>query len=266
MIHEDHVGEIWLDVSTFKYTWYEQGSLDERLINWGKVHPNSNVEVKQWIASDLTPVEYNAITGTNQGDSQGITGTANIKNIKFVTKRVFDNNKSIFVNRYFYWVINSTTVANNNVVSASQIALSIQDPTTFTDNFVAMISKESILVNLNRSQLEEDKIGLHFENTTDNEQLQKHTEYALVSKNDPNSAIPQQLVDKFFDSLIGFDANGRSVPDMTQPEGLRYGSLNRPRQSWYKDKLNALKTIVKFINIKLLLKAYAVEKDLGYRN
>ena len=257
---EDHVGEIWLDVSTFKYTWYEQGSLDERLINWGKVHPNSNVEVKQWIASDLTPVEYNAITGTNQGDSQGITGTANIK---FVTKRVFDNNKSIFVNRYFYWVINSTTVANNNVVSASQIALSIQDPTTFTDNFVAMISNESILLNLDRSQLEEDKIGLHFENTTDNEQLQKHTEYALVSKNDPNSAIPQQLVDKFFDSLIGFDANGRSVPDMTQPEGLRYGSLNRPRQSWYKDKLNALKTIVKFINIKLLLKAYAVEKDLA---
>ena len=256
---EDHVGEIWLDVSTFKYMWYEQGSLDERLINWGKLHPDSNVEARQWVASSLTPTQYNALTGTNQGDSQGITGTANSK---FVTKRVFDDNRSIFVNRYFYWVTNSTTVATGDSVSASQIASSIADPATFTNNFIAMVSNESILLNLDRTQLEENKIGLHFENTTDSDQLQKHTEYALVSKNDPNSAIPQQLVDKFFDSLVGFNTNGKPVPDMTQPEGLRYGSLDRPRQSWYKDKLNALKVIVKFINSKLLLKAYAVEKNL----
>ena len=52
------------------------------------------------------------------------------------------------------------------------------------------------------------------------------------------------------------------MPDVSQPEGLRYGSLNRPRQSWYKDRVGALKIIVQFINDELSKKPFATTKDL----
>ena len=260
---EDHVGDIWLDTGTFKYFWYEQGSDDDRLVNWAKLHPQSNVQVKEWISSDLTPLQYNALSVTNEGVTQGITGTAQDD---FVTKRVYDENKARFVDKYFYWISNSSTVNANNTLSCLQIANAISNPTSFASNFAAFVSPTSVLLNLDRSQLEQNNIALHFENTTDGEQLQKHTEHVLIAKDDSNSSIPQALSDKFYDSLIGFDLFGRTVPDIEQPPSLRYGSLNRPRQSWYPDRINALKIIVQFINDKFLLKPYATTKDLTLFN
>ena len=43
---------------------------------------------------------------------------------------------------------------------------------------------------------------------------------------------------------------------------MRYGTLNRPRQSIFKDRLNALKTVVKFINTRLVEQPYATQVDL----
>ena len=256
----DHVSEIWLDITKMKYYWYEQGTLDERLSNWGKLHPSSTVEVNVWVESDLTPSQYNNLSGTNEGESQNITGTAKDN---FVTKRIFDSNKSTFVNRYYYWVTNRKTVDGTNTVSAQQIANVFLNPDSFTNNYGAVISSKALLLSLDRTQLDQNKVALQFENTTDDEQLEKHTEHVLISKNDQNSNIPQQLIDKFFDSLIGFDSFGRSVPDVTQPEELRYGCLNRPRQSWYKDRVGALKIIVQFMNDQLTSKPYATTKDLS---
>ena len=256
---DDHNDEFWLDISQFKYFWYEQGSLDEKLSNWGKLHPSSIVEANVWIESDITPTQYNALSGTNEGESQNISGTARTN---FVTKRVFDGNRSTFVNKYYYWVANRTTVDGSNTVSGLEIANAIQNPSLFTNNFGAVIGDRAVLLNLDRTQLEQDRIAFRFENTTVNEQLEKHTEHVLISKDDTNSEIPKQLSDKFFDSLIGFDYNGRSVPDVSQPEGLRYGSLNRPRQSWYKDRVGALKIIVQFVNDELSKKPFATTKDL----
>ena len=255
----DHNDEIWIDISKFKYFWYEQGSLDEKLNNWGKIHPSSVVNVNVWVESDLTPTQYNTITNTNEGQSRNITGVAQSN---FVSKRIFNTNKSTFETKYFYWVTNRRTVDGTNTVSAQQIANAIVNPASFTSNFGAVISNRAVLLNLDRSQLDQSRIAFKIENTTDDEQLEKHTEHVLISKDDQNSEIPQQLTDKFFDSLIGFDSFGRSVPDVSQPEGLRYGSLNRPRQSWYKDRINALKIIVQFINDNLKDKPYATTKDL----
>ena len=260
---EDHLGEIWLDISTFKYFWYEQGSDDDKLNNWAKLHPSSDVQVKEWISSSLTPTQYNAVSNTNEGQSQNITGTANNT---FVTKRVYDENKSRFVNKYFYWVSNSTSLGNNNTLSALEIANSLTNPTLFSNNFAGFVSKDSIILNLNRNQLAQNSIALQFENTTDSEPIHKHTEHVLIAKDDANSAIPQSLTDKFFDSLIGFDKFGRTVPDVNQPPSLRYGTLNRPRQSWYPDRIGALKIIVQFVNDQLKTQAYATTKDLSLFN
>lgn len=254
----DHIGDLWLDVNSFKYFWYEQGSLDDKLVNWGKIHPSSNVQVYEWIESDIIPAAYNALSGTNEGESQGITGTADTQ---YATKKVYNSELGLFETKNYYWVANKLSPSNKKTLSALQVANSISNPKSFTNNYSAVVGPRSVLLNIDRNNIKQKSVGLWIENTTDEEQLNKHSEHVLVAKDDTGSAIPKLLEDKFIDSLIGFDKFGRSVPDLDQPEGLRYGSLNRPRQSWYKDRVGALKILVQWINDRLLTKPYAFEKD-----
>ena len=68
------------------------------------------------------------------------------------------------------------------------------------------------------------------------------------------------------DSFIGFDQFGRSVPDLNFPEDMRYGLENRPRQSMFKNRIDALAVLITFINTRLLEEPYATQVDLTLLN
>ena len=68
-----------------------------------------------------------------------------------------------------------------------------------------------------------------------------HNQYQIVSEGLETSQPNPDVVIKWFDSLIGYDAQSRIVPDPTLSDKEKYGSLNRPRQSWFKNKNEALK-------------------------
>ena len=70
----------------------------------------------------------------------------------------------------------------------------------------------------------------------------------------------------FLLTFIGFDKFGRSVPDLTFPDDMRYGLENRPRQTMFKDRIGALKGIVEFANDRLLDQPYATQVDLTLFN
>jgi hypothetical protein len=124
-----------------------------------------------------------------------------------------------------------------------------------------VLNNNSIGISIDNNLLEAQDTIYHIENTTDKNQLSKHVEHVMIAKNDPSSVIPTKLSDKLFDSLIGFDKSGNPVPDPTLPESMKYGSLDRPRQGWFKNRINTLEVITKFINSKLLLRPYSTLKD-----
>jgi hypothetical protein len=79
-----------------------------------------------------------------------------------------------------------------------------------------------------------------------------HKQWKLISPNDPRSSIPPQFINKFIDSITGYDATGLVVPDSTILNDIeKYGTLTRPRQTWFKDLKTARKEFVTFMNIKL---------------
>lgn len=254
------LGKVWLDLSLLKFAWYEQGDIETRLRNWAKLHPSSIVEAKEWTKSKHTPTQWNVLSITNEGQSEGITGTAEDK---FITTRVFNYTKGIFENVYFYWVANPSVLPSDNdrTVSCKQISQSLISPKSFSNNFAVVLNNNTIGISIDNALLESKNTVYHIENTTDNEQLTKHVEHVMIAKNDPSSAIPTKLSNKLFDSLIGFDKLGNPVPDPALPESMKYGSLDRPRQGWFKDRIGALEVITKFINSKLLLRPYATLKD-----
>ena len=71
---EEHIGEVWWDLSTVKWLWYEQDTQEYKSNNWGKLFPGSSVDVYEWIESTLLPSEY-AIASASASETLGISGT-----------------------------------------------------------------------------------------------------------------------------------------------------------------------------------------------
>jgi hypothetical protein len=51
-----------------------------------------------------------------------------------------------------------------------------------------------------------------------------------------------------YDSLIGWDLNYRAVPNPDLSFKERYGNLNKPRQSWFVNRLEAVKQLIERVN------------------
>ena len=263
--NDEHVGEVWLDTTQLKFLWYEQGDYNYKLKNWGKVHPSATVSVKEWVKSLLTPTQWNAQSSTSEGQQAGFTGTANDV---FVTQQVFDDRTNSFATYYYYWVEESTTVPNVDTrsLTTAQIASAIRNPKSFAENYSAVVGQDAILLSIQPSVLTNKNLAFHIENTTDVDFIEPHVEYQLVAEGDDDVSINTDLVAKMEDSLIGFDKFGRSVPDLTFPDDMRYGLENRPRQTMFKDRIGALKDIVEFTNDRLLDQPYATQVDLSLFN
>ena len=68
---EDHVGEVWWDLRTVKWLWYEQDSQEYKVNNWGKTFPGSSIDIYEWIESPLLPSEYAAASASGNTDFTG---------------------------------------------------------------------------------------------------------------------------------------------------------------------------------------------------
>jgi len=79
-----------------------------------------------------------------------------------------------------------------------------------------------------------------------------HKQWTLIRPGDPRSSVPPQFINKFIDSITGYDITGLVIPDSTILNDIeKYGTLTRPRQTWFKDVKKARKELVTFLNIKL---------------
>ena len=256
----EHLGEVWLDLSKMKYVWYEQSDLNFKLLNWGKVHPSSTVFVKEWTQSEYTPTRYNEISQSNEGTSLGITGTADST---YTTQSVFDNNTQQFKTYYFFWVSNPNTLPANSYrsVTCQQMSNAISNPKLFNTEYSAVVNQDAVLLSYNPNNIVSD-IYVKIEKTTDADQLVPHTEFVMIAKDDITTNIPLTLRNKIKDSLVGSDLSGKQVPDLSVPSMMRYGILNRPRQSMFKDRFTAVKNMVEFANNVFKTKQYVGSKIL----
>ena len=76
-----------------------------------------------------------------------------------------------------------------------------------------------------------------------------HKQWILLRKNDSRSTIPPYFLNKMTDSLVGYDKTGLAIPDTSILHKERqYGTLYRPRQTWFKDVKLARKNFVILMN------------------
>lgn len=262
---EDHVGELWFDTSTTRYVWYEQGSDEFRSNNWGKLFPGSTIDVYEWVKSDYRPSEWSQLADTAEGLALGISGQPkNPDNTVLSLNQYFDPVINDFVNVYFFWVRNKITIPDLSFrsISSFDCARIIEDPKLQGIKYASFLSTSSLSLANTKKDLNADKINIDVYYQTSDNEVNRHSHWQLVNENMTYLNIDPSIENKLIDSLVGQDKAGNLVPDPSLSPKIRYGNNIRPRQSWFKDRDLALKTMLQYVNKVLAANDIAGKVDL----
>jgi hypothetical protein len=252
---DSHVGELWWDLSTVKYIWYEQGDVTYRKNNWGKVFPGSSIDIYEWVGTPYLPSEWTQLADTVAGLSQGISGKPKYPDDSVLSiKQVYNSATLSFENRYYFWVKNKVTLPNvkNRRITADQISSIISDPTLYGLKYAAIIDQDAVILSNLGDTLVDDRIHVNITSDIISNPIPLHTEWLLLQENLATSRPNTLLEKKLFDSLLGHDSLGNLVPDPALSARARYGISIRPRQTLFKNRYEAIRNIVEFSNSVLI--------------
>jgi len=263
---DEHVGELWWDLDTVRYVYYEQGDTEFRTNNWGTLFPGSSIDVYEWVESDLLPEQWNEIADTNEGVAIGFSGQSKYDNNTVAFKRVYSATTNTFQTRYYYWVRNTVIVpddATTRNIPAIEVANIIANPIAYGIKSLQILSKNSISLSNIKTTLADKNISVAIYYSNVETDLPEHNEWLLLRKNQTAKIDHTLLIKKLYDSLVGFDNQGNAVPDPDLPSQRKYGLQIRPRQSMFKDRLQALKLILTFVNDTMSNSRIVDTKDIS---
>ena len=264
----DHIGEVWWDLSRVKFQWYEQGDYTYRNNNWGKLFPGCTIDIYEWVESRYKPSEWARLADTDEGVALGLTGTPKYTDdFTYSLRYDYDPVSGTKTALYYYWVKNKKTIPNNSFrnLSTIDIANLITDPRAEGYKYVAITGKNSLsLVNIN-NRFSEGNVALNLQfYLTDNTEAQVHRQYVLIAEDDPSAKIPPAIENKWFDSLTGSDITGARVPDLKLSLKQRYGTENEPRQTWFVNRFEALKQLIEYVNKMLSMRS--ISDEINFTN
>ena len=234
------VGQLWWDLSSTRYTYYEQpialdGSETEvdnlvyRRNNWGQLFPGSIIAIYEWVQSSVPPALY---TGT--GTPRDIT--------TYVQVTTSNRFTSATVTNYYFWVANTTDKPNieNRTMAAQDVALMLQSPMSQGFAFFCPIQQTStnnsyIFYNVqNILSYQGDNVQIQYRLAERNDQ--KHTQWAFFREGDSASIITDQFWNKMVDSLCGYSAllpaSGESIDGIPEWTSLPWDSAGWDTSFW----------------------------------
>jgi len=249
------VGRLWWDLSTIKFYEAYQNNIIFKNNYWNKIFPGSSVDVYEWVGSRYLPAQWSSLQGTKEGSALNISGVPKYGNNVYVQKQVYDFVAETFSNRYYYWVKNKKEVPNTQgrKIGALEVAQLIEDPKKQKYRFVALLTDNQFTLHNANALLSDADVAVNFQiRTIDNEQLNSHNQYHLISEGIAYSKPKKEIEAVWFNSLIGYDEKDRPVPDIEISKKYRYGTLRKPRQSWFVNRVEALKQVIERVNNVLI--------------
>ena len=200
------VGKLWWDLSTVRYTYYEQPmSINEtptenlayRRDHWGQSFTGSSFDIYEWTKSPVPPAQY---TGT--GTPKDTTSYVQIS-----TSNRFTNITEV---NYYFWVLNSTTKPNieNRTLTALDVSRLLANPKSQGFAFFNPIQQTAINNSYIFYNVQEilayqgDNVQIQYRLAERNDQ--KHTQWKFFREGDRNSLVTNQYWDKMVDSLAGY--------------------------------------------------------------
>ena len=233
---ENHLGEIWWDLSTTRFIDYHQGDINYSSRRWGQLFPGSTVDVYQWIESPTPPDQY-------QGPGTVYSTTSYTISSKL-------DALGTFVARYYFWVKGIPEVASRlkKTLSVQAIAQYIENPRSSGISYVAFLSPSTTAIYNGRNYIsaQDTIMQIEFDKIANSDNV--HVEYDLIAARNPDSFLVAGLYRKMLDSFCGEDTLGNKVPDTTLSPADLYGVQFRPRQSFFVNRFLALQNYLERAN------------------
>mgnify|MGYP001315870032 CR=1 FL=1 len=246
---DQYLGHFWWDLSTVRFIDYHQDTIEYKARRWGQLFPGSSVDVYQWTKNTVAPADYTGEGSVYTTDSYVVTTEL--------------DSAGTFVSNYYYWVKGLSAVPTGKTLSSNAITQYIADPRSSGVSYSAALNPNTIGLYNVRQQLVATDTILHVEFDKIKNTDAVHSEYDLITNNDPNSFLGTGLYRKFLDSYCGVDTLGNNVPDPTLSIADKYGVSFRPRQSFFIDRFLALENYMKRAN--RIMKLYPISEDKSFK-
>jgi hypothetical protein len=249
------VGKLWWDLSSSKFLDTYHGSVVYKSNSWNTTFADTEVAVWEWVSSRVPPSLWDAVADTEEGLAQGISGKSKYGDLAYSISQTYDIIAEAPITIYYFWVKNKNTVPDieNRKYSANDVSQFISDPKSKGIRYVAIHSPNQFsLVNC-KPLIADRRVAINFRYwTIDNTETNVHSHYQLIAEGDNSRQLNKYVEKKWIDSLIGVDELKNVVPDPKLPLKLRYGILNKPRQSMFVNRTEALKQFVERVNNVLI--------------
>ncbi len=238
----NEVGRVWWNLATVRYLDpYTDlvGASDARDIAeltyrarfWAQVAPDTNVDVYEWVASDISPTTWASMAA---GDTTGkYTGTVyQNDNPSWVEETFYDASRGAHTTVYYFWVKGRDTVPDVpfRKTAVSTVANILTNPTSEGLAWIAPIAPDSLLVSGVAPLLNDTTSALKIELVNASPDS-NHDEWMLLRENDSRSVPPDWLWRKLRDSLACFDVQLNLLPDPSLSPSRNTGIL--PGQSMF---------------------------------
>ena len=260
------VGQLWWDLTNAKFVNPYQDDIFYSVANWNKLADTNSIDIYEWVESNILPAEWDNIADTAEGTPLGISGLSKYGNNAYVQKQVFDSVSQSFSNKYYFWVKNKKIKPNTEfrTLSAEAVAKLISNPADQGYKFVSFVTSNSFTIHNCDSLLEDNDVALSVQYwTIDNQNINIHNQYQIITDGLETSVPNRDIENKWVDSLVGYDMYGREVPDPTLSEKEKYGTLFKPRQSWFVNREEALKQYIERVNRILKTNLIVDNKDIS---
>ena len=244
----EFVGKLWFNTTNTRFVDYHQTDVVYNSQYWGTVFPGSDVAVYTWIESDVVPFNYTGL-GTPFSFSSFTT--------------VFDvDNTGAIVTKYYYWVRDTTSILDrtNKTLTDSTIASYIANPSAAGISFFAPYKPNVFGIYNSIEYINSLTTSIHIGFKSGNNNDPMHSEFQLIRDGYADDflsgiptlynsvAAPENLYEKLLDSISGVDKQGQILPNPYLPNLLKTGVLGKPRQSFFIDRLTALKNYISYAN------------------
>lgn len=233
---QEHVGQIWWNTSRVRFINTNQDDVVYDSRRWGQLFPGSSVDMYQWIASDVPPINY--------------AGPGSALSISSYTVSSTLNSQGLVGIEYYFWATGLDTVNKtaDKTLSINTLKQYIESPKSSGISYVAPINASTFAIYNGTEYISAQDTVLHIEYDQQLNDAAVHVEYQLIPQDRADGFLSDALYVKLQDSFCGVDAVGRPVPDPFLFPNQQYGVQARPRQSMFVNRFLALKNYLNATN------------------
>lgn len=258
----EHVGEVWWDTSSAFFMDYTraiydsagnvdvEATLQYKRNNWGKLLPDGEIVVYEWVKSPKSPLEWEKYCTIQQKlnkDPSSWVPSGTAVQDDWSQFEEWDESTSSYKTFYYFWVQNAIYVpkVSSRNKTINEIARALQDPSELNVPWFAPVDSTSFIINSKETLVTDDKSVLTINYQEDKTEVVKHEQFQLCKEGMDYNFNPN-IWNSLFNSLTCEEQLDEDKVNVIQYPSTLLGC--EPNKTWFMDVMEARREFVSAMN------------------